>query len=203
MFKNTNIRKRGASVVGAAAALAVMAAPVMAGAATATTTVSSNVSSVISLLTSNGTVNVNVVPTSAGAQTIASDTVTVSTNDAAGYVLQLGETGAPSALVSGGNSIPASAGTKGTPIAMANNTWGYRVDGVGGFGAGPTTAAASTAVGATKFAAVPATGSPDTLKSTATTASSDTTTVWYGVATDTTQPAGTYTNSVTYTATAN
>ncbi|MBW4062073.1 hypothetical protein HJC99_05875, partial [Candidatus Saccharibacteria bacterium] len=45
--------------------------------------------------------------------------------------------------------------------------------------------------------------SPNTLKTTSGTASNDTTTVWYGVAADTTQPSGTYTNSVTYTATAN
>jgi hypothetical protein len=173
-------------------------------AATASTTVSSVVSPVISLLSSSGTVNVNVVPSASGAQTIASDTVTVSTNDAAGYLLQLAETGAGSTLVSGGNSIPASAGTFASPAFMANNTWGYRVDGVGTFGVGPTSGQSSTAVSGTiKFAAVPATASPNTIKSTSGVASSDTTTVWYGVAANTAQASGTYTNSVTYTATAN
>jgi hypothetical protein len=87
---------------------------------------------------------------------------------------------------------------------MANNTWGYRVDGLGGFGAGPTTSANSAAVsGSIKFAGVAASGSPNTIKTTATTASGDTTTIWYGVATTTAQAAGTYTNSVTYTVTAN
>lgn len=176
----------------------------VASAQTATSTISSVISPVISVFTTNGTVNVNVVPTASGAQTIASDTVTVSTNDSAGYTLQLAETGAPSALVSGGNSIPASAGSQAVPIVMANNTWGYRVDSVGGFGAGPTSGVSSVAVSGTiKFAAVPATASPNTLKTTATTASSDTTTVWYGVAATTAQPSGTYTNSVTYTVTAN
>jgi hypothetical protein len=170
---------------------------------TAATTISSVISPIISLLTTNGTVNVNVTPSGVGAQTIASDTVTVSTNDASGYTLQLGETGASGTLVSGGNSIPASSGSQTTPVAMTANTWGYRVDTVGGFGTGPTTPQSSSAIGASKFAAVPATGSPNPLKATSGTASSDTTVVWYAVAANTSQPSGTYTNSVTYTATAN
>ncbi len=172
--------------------------------ATTSTTINSVISPVITLFSSSGTVNANVLPTGGGAQTIASDTVTVSTNDASGYTLQLAETGASSALTSGSNTIPASSGTQTVPAAMAVNTWGYRVDGIGGFGAGPTTGASNTAIsGSIKFAAVPATGSPNTIKTTATTASNDTTSVWYGVAADTSQPSGTYTNSVTYTATAN
>jgi hypothetical protein len=170
---------------------------------TASTTISSNISSVITLLTSNGTVNANVVPTGSGAQTIASDTATVSTNDSSGYTLQLAETGASSTLTSGSNTIPSSSGTQTTPVAMSVNTWGYRVDSVGGFGAGPTSSQSSAAIGAAKFAAVPATGSPATLTTTSGTASNSTTTVWYGVAANTSQASGTYTNSVTYTATAN
>jgi hypothetical protein len=182
---------------------ALVAVPAIAEASTTATTVSSQISQVISLLSSNGTVNINAIPTGAGVQTIASDTVTVSTNDTAGYTLKIGETTASSALVSGGNSILATTGTFASPIAETAGKWGYRVDGIGGFGAGPTTGAANAAIGAIKFAAVPATGTPDTLKTTAVTASNDTTTVWYGVAVDTTTPSGTYTNSVTYTATAN
>jgi hypothetical protein len=202
MLKTLNLH-RGSKLLAAVVATSILTAPVMAGAATTTTTISSNINSVISLLSSSGTVNVNVVPTGSGAQTIASDTVTVSTNDSAGYTLQLAETTASSALTSGGNTIPAVSGNKTTPVAMTANTWGYRVDGVGGFGAGPSAATSSTAIGASKFAAVPATGAPDTIKTTSAAASNDTTTVWYGAAADTTQPAGTYTNSVTYTATAN
>jgi hypothetical protein len=171
---------------------------------TATTTVSSNIGGVISLFTTSGTVNANVTPTGSGAQTIASDTVTVSTNDPSGYTLALAETGASSNLVSGSDTIPPSSGTQASPVAMSANTWGYRVDGVGGFGAGPTSGQSSAAIsGSIKFAAVPVTASPNTLKTTSGTASSDTTTVWYGVAANTSQPIGTYTNSVTYTATAN
>jgi hypothetical protein len=191
------------AVVGVLAVSAILASPSLAAAATTATTVSSQINSVISLLSSNGTVNVNVTPTASGAQTIASDTVTVSTNDGSGYTLQLAETGAGSTMTSGGNSIPASAGTQASPIAMVANTWGYRVDTVGGFGTGPTSSATNQALAATKFAAVPATASPNTIKTTSSSASSDTTTVWYGVAATTAQAAGTYTNSVTYTVTAN
>ncbi len=172
-------------------------------AVTTTTTISSVIAPVISLFTTNGTVNVNVLPAGGGAQTISSDTVTVSTNSSTGYTLQLAETTASSNLVSGSNTIPASAGTQASPIAMVANTWGYRVDTVGGFGAGPTSSQSSAAIGALTFAAVPATASPNTLKTTSTTAANDTTTVWYGVAANTSQPSGTYTNSVTYTAVTN
>jgi hypothetical protein len=90
------------------------------------------------------------------------------------------------------------------PLAQAANAWGYRVDSVGGFGAGPTSGQNSAAISGTiKFAGMPANSSPNTLKATATTASNDTTTVWYGVTANTTQPTGTYSDSVTYTATAN
>jgi hypothetical protein len=171
-------------------------------ASTASTSISSVISPVVSLFTTDVTVNDNIVPTASGAQTIASDTVTISTNDSAGYTLQLAETSASSTLVSGSNNIPASSGTQAAPIAMADNTWGYRVDSLGGFGTGPTTGQSSAAISGTiKFAAVPATASPDTLVTAAGTATNATTTVWYGVAANTTQPSGTYTNSVTYTVT--
>jgi hypothetical protein len=169
----------------------------------ATTSISSQISPVISLFTTSGTVNINVLPTSSGAQTIASDTITVSTNDSGGYALQLAETTGTSTLTSGSNTIPASSGSQTTPVVMAVNTWGYRVDSVGGFGSGPTSAVSNAAIGALKFAAVPPTASPNTLKSTSGTATNDTTLVWYGVAANTSQPSGTYTNSVTYTATTN
>lgn len=183
--------------------LAIIFAPLVAGAATANTTISSAISPVISLFTTSGTVNVNVTPTASGAQTIASDTVTTSTNDSSGYTLTLADQDTNTNLVSGSNNVAANAGTQTTPTALVAGKWGYRVDGVGGFGAGPTSAASNQAIAATTFAGMPSSASPNTLKTTATTASSDTTTVWYGVAANTSQPTGVYTDIVTYTATAN
>ena len=179
-------------------------ATIISSVSAANTTISSQISSVISLFTTSGTVNDDVTPTGSGAQTIQSDTVTVSTNDSSGYTLQLAESSATTTLTSGSNTIPASSGSQTTPTVMAANTWGYRVDGLGGFGAGPTTQATNAAISGTiKFAGVPASGSPNTLADTSGTASNAVTTVWYGVAANTSQPTGTYTNTVTYTCTAN
>ncbi len=177
--------------------------PIVAGAATSNTTISSQINSVIGVFTTNGTVNVDVTPSGAGAQTIASDTVTISTNDPNGYTLKLALSGAPSALTSGSDTIPAISGTQGSPAVATANTWGYRVDGVGGFGAGPTSGASSQAIGSKTFAAVPATASPNTIKTTSSTATNDTTTVWYQVSADTSTVPGTYTNTVVYTAVTN
>jgi hypothetical protein len=169
---------------------------------TGSTTISSQISEVISITTS-GTVNINVAPSPSGAQTISNDAVSVATNDSAGYLLQLNETtSSATALTSGGNTIPASSGTQTTPIAMVANTWGYRVDGIGGFGAGPTTSVNSQAISSAKFAAVPA-STPVTLASTSSATNGTNLNVWYGVAANTSTPSGTYTNSVTYTAIAN
>lgn len=180
-----------------------VAIPTAAGAATTSTTINSAIGSVISVFTSNGTVTANVTPTGAGAQTIASDTLTVSTNNTLGYTLQIADSDATTTLVSGGNSIAASSGTQASPVAQSANTWGYRVDGLGGFGAGPTSGQNSAAIGSLTFAGMPANSSPNTIKTTSSTASNDTTTVWYGVAANTSQPTGTYSDTITYTATAN
>lgn len=169
-----------------------------------TSSVNSTIAGIISLQTSSATVAVNVTPTGAGVQTINKDVVTISTNNSAGYTLKLSETNANNTLVSGSNTIAASSGTLTTPVVMAVNTWGYRVDGAGGFGATATSAVNNAAISGTiKFAAVPAIAAPDTIKTTAATASNDITNVWYGVAANTAVPSGAYTNSVTYTVTAN
>lgn len=165
------------------------------------TTINANLGSTISITTS-GSVALNVTPVSGGAQTSASDTVSVSTNNSAGYTLTLADSNADTDLDNGGNSIAAHAGTQASPTALANNRWGYHVDSIGGFdadGAVESNVTSSTI----KYAGVPASGAPNTIKTTATTASGDTTTVWYAVKADTTNPNGTYSNIVTYTATTN
>lgn len=196
--------RRAVPLAMVATAFGLLMVPVIAGAATSTTTISSVISPVISLFTSGPTVNLPVTPTSGGSQTIASDTVTVSTNDSAGYTLQLADTSSSNTnLVSGSNNIAASAGTQAAPVAMVTNTWGYRVDSIGGFGAGPTSGATNQAISAVKFAGMPVSTSPNTIATTATTASNVTTSVWYADAANFSQPSGTYTTSITYTATTN
>src|ERR1019366_7097194 len=117
-FNPNNFKLVLAGVVGL---FTIMFSVAAVSALTASTTISSNISKVISLLTTNGTVNADVVPTGSGAQTIASDTVTVSTNDASGYALTLADTDATTTLVSGANSVPASSGSQTTPIVEADN----------------------------------------------------------------------------------
>lgn len=180
-----------------------LVAPVAVAASTATTTINSVISPVISLFTTSGTVNLNVTPTAAGAQTTASDTVTISTNDSAGYTLKLSGTTTNTNLVSGANNIAATTGTPAAPIALTSGTWGYRIDSAGGFGAGPTSVINSAVIGALTYAGVPSSATPVTLATTAAVATNAVTTVWYSTADNYSVPSGTYTQQVTYTATAN
>ena len=191
--------------IGVVSGLLVFSLPIAASAAvsqSASTTVNATVNSVISIST-GATVSIALTPTASGVVSSASDTVTVSTNNSAGYVLTLANADATRNLVSGGNTIVPHTGTQASPTALASNTWGYRVVNTGGFGAtaysGETNIGSSTST----WAGVPATGSANTLKTTAATASGDTTTVWYGVKADSTKPGGTYSDIVTYTATTN
>jgi hypothetical protein len=171
-------------------------------ATTANTTINATVATAISMTTS-GTVALAVTPTSSGTASSASDAVSVSTNDALGYNLSLATSTATTTLTNGGNTIAGSAGTFAAPAALATNTWGYRVDGAGTFGAGPTSAQTNAASLTGTWAAVPASGSPQQLKTTSATANNDITTVWYGVKTDLSKASGVYSNTVTYTATGN
>lgn len=183
---------------------AVLLSPVIASAATDTksTTVNVTIGSTISMTTS-GTVALGVTPTGVGAASSASDTVTVATNNSTGYNLSLADSDATTTLVDGANTIAAHAGTFGTPTTLANNSWGYRVDGAGTFGAGPTSAQTNQANLSGTWSGVPATGSPQVLKTTAVTTAGDVTTVWYGTKVDTSKANGVYSDAVTYTATTN
>ncbi|OGL22604.1 hypothetical protein A2707_04805 [Candidatus Saccharibacteria bacterium RIFCSPHIGHO2_01_FULL_45_15] len=180
------------------------ASPVIVSAATTSgnTTINATLASVISLTTST-TVALAVTPTSSGSATSASDTVTVATNNASGYSLTLADTDTNTALVNGGNNIAGHAGTFASPTTLANNSWGYRVDGAGTFGAGPTTAQTNQANLSGIWAGLPSSAAPQQLKTTATNTAGDATSVWYGVKVDTSKPTGTYTDSVTYTAVTN
>jgi hypothetical protein len=175
---------------------------------TANTTINATLGSTISVSTSS-TVAIGVTPTAGGVVSSASDTVSVSTNNALGYVLTVLDTDTVTNLVSGANTIAAHSGTRAVPTVLAANTWGYRFDDPAAaqgsaFGAGPTTAETNNASSTTLWAGMPASsGTAQILKTTATVASADTTTVWYGVKATTAKPNGVYTDTVTYTATTN
>lgn len=191
-------------VVGLVAILGVLMSSAIVGAATnsGNTTINATVNAVISLSTS-GTVNIGLTPTSGGVVSSASDTVSVSTNNTVGYALTLADSDATTTLVSGANTIAAHTGTFAAPTTLSVGNWGYRIVSAGGFGASAYVAETNNGSSTSTWAGVPATGSAQTIKTTATTASNDVTTVWYGVKVDSTKPTGTYSDTVTYTAVTN
>lgn len=187
------------SSAGVLAVVGLVLAPAVASAITGTTTVNANVGSAISITTS-GTVNLAITPTGVGSATSASDTVTVTTNHTAGYLLQLNAGAAT--LTNGANTLAATGGTIASPAALSSNSWGFRIDGQAGFGAGPTTAQTNQASLTGNYAPVPTTAT--TVKTTGAPATSgDVTSVWYAAKVDTTKPSGAYTGTITYTATTN
>lgn len=192
-----NITKAGLAI----SSLAVLAAPISVGAVD--TTISVDVGGVISTFTTSGTVTLGALtPDATGTQSINNDVVTVDTNNTAGFTLTLEDADADVTLASGANSFAATSGSPATPAALANNEWGWRVDDLSGFGAGPTATANNASPSALTFAAVSASGSPFTINTTSSTGQ-EVTDVWYSARADNTQPTGTYTDTVTYTATAN
>ena len=200
----TNIKQRIGALATTVAILGVVVSPAIASAASqsANTTVNAAVGAAISISTST-TVNISLTPTSGGVVSSASDTVLVSTNNTAGYNLTLADSDATTNLVSGSDTITAHAGTFASPTALTAGKWGYRIVSAGGFGATAYSAESNNGTSTSTWAGVPATGSAQTVKTTATTATNDSTTVWYGAKVDTSQPNGTYTDTVTYTATTN
>ena len=178
-------------------------------AATATDTISSVISQVISITTGTGTVNLPITPTGGGVQTIGSDTVSVSSNDAAGYSLTIASANACTTLFTGTCAtplltIPASSGTAAGPVIQSVNTWGYCATGTYVPSALSTSCPSATASNQTisatnKFAGITTSGA--TIGSNSGVVASNTTTVYFAVAANTTQGAGTYGSSVVYTLT--
>jgi hypothetical protein len=156
-------------------------------------------------LTSNGSVSLNVTPTSSGSCTINSDSAAVTTDDSNGYTLTLADSSTNTALVNGSASINATSGTISSPSTLTGNSWGYRVDGLGSFGSGPTTSQTNASRSSTLFAGIKSSvQTADTIATTSVAANpAVTTTVWFGACADTTVASGAYANQVLYTAVAN
>ncbi len=201
IVQSNGIRKAAVWAVAAVMSLSI-ALPVIASAAdsSGTTNISVGVGDVISLST-DGAVSFSLIPTAGGVVSSGSDVVRVSTNNVAGYVLSLSNNDSNTSLVSGSNTIGAHAGTYIAPSVLANGTWGYAVAG-GAFDASYS-AETNNASSTTKWAGVPALASPQTIKNRPGVASNDQTTVWYGARVSNGQGAGTYIDTVTYTATTN
>lgn len=188
-------------IVAAGFASLVALSPVVASAASssANTVVNATVASVISITTATP-VNISLTPTAGGVVSSSSDTVTVNTNSSTGWTLTLADNDTNTDLVSGANTFTAHAGTFASPTALANNTWGYRIVGAGGFGGGAYTGETNNGSSTSTWAGVASSASPVQIKSSGGVATNDTTTVWYGVKATSSQPSGVYTDTVTYTA---
>lgn len=197
-------------VVAAVSALAVVASPAVASAAidTQSTTINATVNAAISMTTS-GTVGITLTPTSGGVVSSNSDTVTVDTNRSTGYNLKLSDGDTTTNLVSGGNTFTAPTSTWGSTATLTNGKWGYAIaSGTTGLTASSNfdasySAETSNAASTSKWLGIASSASPQTVKTTSAAATGDTTTVWYAAKADLSQPEGTYTDSVTYTATTN
>lgn len=183
---------------------AIVALPVFsASAETSNTVITANIGSTISVQsTSNVALNINPTATQAKASS-GKATVTVSTNNATGYNLKIGMNGADRNLNKATDNITAHAGTLAAPTALANNTWGYRVENVGGFNAGNITPENNVNDLAGTFAGVPAQNAEEEIKNHNAAVQSNTTDVLFGAKVDATKPSGAYTGTVVFTATAN
>lgn len=155
-------------------------------------------------LATSGTVTLDVLPTQSGAYSIQGDEVEVTTDSLAGYTLSL-EMGSEETneLAGIGGVLESTTATAASPASLSGTSWGFRVDGLAGFGTGPTTPIESQPSSSLTFGGVPLLGSPITLKTTDIDASSgDITDVWYGVRADSAASSGAYTGTVVYTAVA-
>ena len=156
-------------------------------------------------LTDTGTPTLTVVPTPAGVCSVQSDTVSVLTDSTTGYSLTMTTSTTNNAMQGTSTSLASSTGTPSAPTTLAVNTWGYRVDGIASFGAGPTTAQSSGSVPSVTFAGVPASNQSSTqvAYSASPANPAQDTKVWYGICANSSIPAATYSVTVVYTAVTN
>lgn len=154
-------------------------------------------------VSTSGTVTLNATASGADVYTINNDVITVTTGASTGYTLQVESAAAQTSLAGTGQNITTVSGTVAAPVVLATDTWGYRVDGQGGFGVGPTSAVTNASSSSLTFAGLTASGSPATLKTTAAAASAEATNVWYGVRVSPTLEAGAYSRAVLYTVVTN
>lgn len=156
-------------------------------------------------LTDTGAPTLAIVPTPTGVCSVQSDTVSVLTDSTTGYSLTMTTSTTNNAMQGSTTSLAASSGTSSAPTTLAMNTWGYRVDGLASFGAGPTTSQSSGSVPSVAFAGVPASNQPSTqvAYSGSPANPAQDTKVWYGVCANSSIPVDTYSVTVTYTAVTN
>lgn len=141
---------------------------------------------------------ISIIPGPAARYSSVLYTPTVETNIS--YSLSMSTDSVDTSLSDGGsNTIAASAGTIGSPITLVADTWGYRIDGAGGFGAGPTTVTNSAASLTGSWAGVPNVLSTDTIATGAAT-NGQSVDIWFAAGTSTSKTPGAYTQTIVLTA---
>jgi len=175
------------------------------------TIITVNINAMIAI-TSSSTVTLNLTPFGSGSQSWASDTVNIITNDVTGYSATISMNSSNS--LSNGNAYPIVATSGVAPtgasltVSSSNpfSTWGFCVQTATNtnstcpnVGAGATNQALSSTF---KFSAVP-TATPYVFASlgTNTTGANITDTIFYSVASSTSQPSGNGTSGTSYTGT--
>lgn len=140
------------------------------------------------------TINIPILPTFSGIQNTKDLAVNVSTNNPTGYTLTMSSATDDTNLVNTDNSsltIPSTTNTYAAPDVLDNNTWGASV-----WTTGQDTSS-------TTFSMIPPLSVPLTINATAEPANTSMTTLTFGAKVDTSLAAGTYTNTVVFTATTN
>lgn len=153
-------------------------------------------------LTSSGTVTLNIDPSASGVYTIQKDSINIQSGATTGYTVDLSASSSTTDLESGVNKISRLSTSFSSPAVLATNKWGYRIDDIGSFGSGPTSAVTNALSNSLKFTGIQPVSSADTILSTSSESVSggDDYDIWYGVKADSTLPNGTYSQIVTYTA---
>ena len=157
-------------------------------------TVSAVIETVLAI-TAPDKLDLNLTPSSSGTLATSDATVNVSTNNSTGYTLSMSTTTDNTALThtNGTNSINSTSSPVSSSTALSSNTWGWY----------PSSLATNPGGSNYQFAAIPSLSSAYTLKSTDAMSTNDETTVSFGVMADTSIPAGSYSNTITFTAIAN
>jgi photosystem II stability/assembly factor-like uncharacterized protein len=149
---------------------------------------------------SSSNLNIPVIKTSdTNRMSSQASTVTSSTNEPGGYKMYISVDGDDNNLNNGeGNYFTPNEGTLDDPLSLTAGSWGYRIDGRGGFG-GSTLAETNKLTSSFNWAGVPTQGNAQLIDNVSGPMTNRSMQVWYGMMVAPNQPAGTYRATVLYT----
>lgn len=154
------------------------------------TQVTANLAEVLSLSVSEQDINLSLMPATSGVSTSASTTVDVSTNSTSGYQLTMSAAHSSINSTTSDSKIESiSNATTSSPQPLTANTWGWYSDNLGTFN--------------NLYVSLPASGSERLVRKTENNATASPTVVNFGVNVDLSLPAGTYSNTIVFTAISN